>query len=231
MFKKILIILGSTLLLAALLFIGVKFYTKYTIGFTKVYVASHQISQRSLMNMDDLIETEVPKDYLTEDVYVDLDDILNKYVKLSCTIPKGSLIYKGSLESDIGDLANTLLKNGEVNYDIYTKNVRINTANLQKNVYIDLYLTINNKDKPISDLLISNARITGLYDTNDKLILDYDKDSRVAIISIAIDKEYVSILNKAQVLGEISCVINNNAYDMNQTSYIDEQSKLFEYFE
>lgn len=231
MIKKILIIVCSTLLLAVVLFFGVRWYTKYTIGYTNVFVASHQISQRSLITEDDLLEVEVPKDYLREDVYVDKNDILGKYVKLSYSIPKGSLIYKTSIESDIKDLANTLLKTGEVNYDIYTSDVKINTANLSKNMYIDIYLTINNKDKPISDLLLSNARITGLYDSNNKLILDYDNDSRVQIISIAINKEYVNVLNKAQVLGTLNCVINSNAYDMNLNSSLNSKSKLFEYME
>lgn len=231
MFKKILIIISSTLILLVGLFFGIRLYTRYSIGYTKAYIASHQISQRSLLTEEDLIEVEVPKDYLKDDVYIDLNDILGKYVKLSYSIPKSSLIYKTSLESNIYDLANTLLKNGEVNYDLYTNNVKINTANLQKNVYIDLYLTINNKDKPISDVLVSNARITGLYDGNNRIIQDYDKESRVSIVSIAIDKEYVSIINSAQVLGEINCVISNSPYDMRLSSSINKNSVLFEYFE
>lgn len=231
MIKKILIIVCSTLVLVVGLFFGVRFYTRYTIGYTTSYVASHQISQRTRISEEDLIEVEVPKDYLKDDVYVDKNDILNKYVKLSYSIPKGSLIYKTAIESDIKDLANTLLKEGEVNYDIYTSDVKINTANLNKNMYVDIYLTINNKDKPISDLLISNARITGLYDANNKLILDYDVDSRVTIISLAIDKDFVNILNKAQVLGTLNCVINSNTYDIRLVSSININSQLFEYLD
>lgn len=231
MIKKILIIVCSTLLLVIGLFFGVKLYTKYSIGYTKVFVASHQISQRTLISEEDLLEIEVPKDYINEDVCIDCKDIIGRYVKLSYSIPKGSLIYKTAIESDIRDLANTLLKQGEVNYDIYTSDVKINTANLNKNMYIDIYLTINSKDKPISDLLISNARITGLYDSNNKPILDYDKDSRVQIISLAIDKDFVNVLNKAQVLGSLNCVINSYTYDMRMESSLNINSKLIEYLE
>lgn len=231
MIKKILIIVVSTLLLAVGLFFGVRFYSRYSIGYTKAYIASHQISQRTKISIEDLQEIEVPKDYLTDDVYIDIKDIENKYVKLSYSIPKGSLIYKSALEDDIKDLANTLLREGEVNYDIYTSNVKINTANLSRNMYIDLYLTINNKEKPISDLLLSNARITGLYDSNNKLIKDYDLESKVSIISVAINKDDVKILNKAQVLGEINCVISNNTYSVNLQSQLNRMSKLFEYLE
>lgn len=231
MIKKITIIVCSTLLLAVGLLFGVRLYARNTIGYTTCYVASHQISQRTKISEEDLLEVEVPKDYLKDDVYLDSHDIIGKYVKLSYSIPKGSLIYKTSIESDIKDLANTLLKEGEVNYDIYMSDVKINTANLNKNMYIDIYLTINNKDKPISDLLIANARITGLYDANNKPILDYDNDSRVQIISIAINKEFVNALNKAQVLGVLNCVIKNNTYDTTFESDLNINSKLFEYIE
>lgn len=231
MIKKILIITISTLLLAVGIFFGIRFYTRYSIGYTKTYVASHHINQRTMISEQDLLEVEVPKDYLKDDVYLNKDDILNKYVRLSCSIPKGSLFYKSCLETDIKDLANTLLKENEVNYDIYTSNVKINTANLVKNMYIDLYLTINSKDKPVSDLLLSNARITGLYDSNNKPILDYDNDTRVAIISIAINADDVNVLNKAQVVGELNCVISNNAYKVNLSSLLNKKSKLFEYLD
>lgn len=230
MIKKILIIC-STLLLSAVLFFGVKHYTKYKIGYTKVYVATHQLAQRSLLTEDDIKEIEIPKEYLTDDIYSNSEEIINKYVKLSYSIPKGSFIYKGAIESDIKDLANTLLKENEVNYDIYTSDIKINTANLNKNMYIDLYLTINNKDKPISDLLLSNARITGLYDSNNKQILDYDNDSRVSIISLAVNKNDVNILNKALVLGDINCVISNNVYKVNLSTVLNRNSQLFEYLE
>lgn len=229
MIKKIIVITISTMLLTVGLFFGVKLYSKYMIGYTKTYVASHFINQRNQIKEEDLLEVEVPKDYLKNDVYIDKKDIIDKYVKLCCSIPKGSLIYKSSIETDIKDLANTLLKEGEVNYDIYVNEVKINTANIAKNMYVDIYLTINNKDKPISDLLLTNARITGLYDNNNKLILDYDNSTRISIVSLAVNKDDVNVLNKAQVLGSLNFVISNNAYKVNLSSMLNVKSPLFEY--
>lgn len=229
--KKVLIFIGSILLVGIMFGIGYVFYNKYRIGYVKVYIASHQLSQRTKINDSDLLEIEIPKDYLNDDVYINKDDIVDKYVKLSYSIPKGSFIYKGAIESDIKDLANTLLRENEINYDLYMSDVKINTANLAKNMYIDLYLTINTNDKPISDLLLSNARITGLYDSNNKQILDYDKDSRISIISLAVNKDDVNILNKALVIGNINCVINNNAYKTNLSTILNSQSEIFEYLD
>lgn len=231
MIKKLCIAIFASIIIGIGLFFGYKYYIKYTIGYTKVYIASHQLSQRKQIDEDDLIEIEVPKDYLNDDIYINKEDILNKFVKLSYSIPKGSFIYKGAVESNIGDYANTLLKNNEVNYDIYTNDTKINTANLAKNMYIDIYLTIENKDNPISDLILSNARITGLYDSDSKPIQDYDNNNKVYSISIAINKEDVNFLNKAQVIGKISCIISNNTYDTNLRSSVNKNSKLFEYIE
>lgn len=231
MIKKILIIVTSAALLLASMFVGVHFYSKYLVGYTKTYIAAHQISQRTRIGKEDLIEIEVPKDYLKNDVYVEIEDIDGKYVKLGHSIPKGSLIYKTALESDIKDLANTLLLEGEVNYDLYTSDIKINTANLGKNMYVDLYLTINSKDKPISDLLLSNARITGLYDANNKLIQDYDTNSKVYIISLAINGDDVKVLNKAQVVGNLNCVVSKNTYNSNLKTILNKNSLLFEYLE
>jgi len=230
MFKKIFIVSCSILVLVVGLFFGIKVYGKYSLGYTKVYVASHNIGQRTLISEQDLTLVEIPDAYL-DDVYIDNSDIIGKYVKLGYSIPKGSLIYKGFIESDIKDLAHSLLKQGEVNYDLYTNDIKINTANLSKNMYIDIYLTIKKDDKPISDLLLANARITGLYDNNSKTIDDYDEDSRVYIVTIAINKEYVNVLNNALVLGTINCVVNANTYDTNLKCELNTNSKLFEYMQ
>lgn len=231
MFKRILIICGSIILLLGVSLLGYKIYINYSSRYINICVASHQISQRTMIKDEDILQIKVPKENVNDDVYVSKDEVLNKYVKLSYSIPKGSLFYKTALEDNIKDLANTLLKDNEVNYDIYVSDVRINTANLVKNMYVDLYLTIESKEKPISDLLLSNARITGLYDDNNKLILDYDNDSRVAIITLAINKQDVNVINKAFVLGKINFVINTNAYDTNLIPTLNSESILFDYFD
>lgn len=231
MIKKIVIIICSALLLFVSICFGVRLYIDYKYENTSVYVASHNISQRSKICEEDLLKIELPKSIINDDVLIDADDIIDKYVKLSYSIPKGSLIYKGSLESDIKDLAHTLLKEGEVNYDLYTNDIKINTANLSKNMFIDMYLTISKNDKPISDILIENARITGLYDTNNKAINDFDNESRINIVTIAVNKDYVNIINKALVLGDINCVVNSNTYNNRLNSKINTDSKLFEYLQ
>lgn len=231
MIKKILVIMIPTVVAGVCLYFSISAYLKYSEDYAKVYVASHQIAQRTLISEKDLKELEVPKEFLTEDVYLKKDDILGKYVRLSYSIPRGSLFYKSALETDIKDLACTLLLKGQVVYDIYASEVKVNTGSLNTGMYVDLYLTINTNDKPVSDLLLEYCRIIGLYDVNGKQILNYDSDSRVGIISLAVDRNDVSIINKALTVGEIRIVAGSNTYSRDLLSRLNEGSLLLEYLQ
>lgn len=231
MAKKITLIILGFILIIGLDFIGIHYYSKYLIGYTTIYVSSHQLMQRNKISNDDLKEVVVPKDYISEDVYIDKDDILDKYVKLSYSIPKGSFIYKSAIENSGKDINNTLLLDNEVNYDVYTSDIKVNSGILNKNMKVDLYLTIPNNGKPVSDLFLSNVRIIGLYDSNEKEIQNYDNDSRVHILSLAINKDDVSYLNKALMIGEIKIIISSDTYDDTKTSTLNRNSEIFSFLE
>ena len=231
MIKKILFISLPLIVLSACLFFSISAYMQYRDHYVSVYVASHNIAQRTCLGEEDLYEMKVPKEYLSDDVYTDKQDILGKYVKLSYALAKGSLFYKGALQSDIKDLAYTLLKQGEVNYDLYTSEIKINSGVLSVGMYLDLYLTMGNLDKAYSDLLIEGCRITGLYDNQGKVIRDFDTDYRTAIVSVAIDKKDVAVLNKAMMLGNISAVAGSNVYDDSRKAKLNEDSFLMEYLQ
>lgn len=231
MIKKILMIVIPAAIASVCLFFSLKAYRKYSDDYIKTYVASHKISQRTQITENDLKEIEVPKEYLSEDVYKNKDSILGKYVRLSYSIPKGSLFYKTALESDIKDLAFTLLQKGQASYDIYVSEIKVNTGNLNTGMYVDLYLTINTNEKPVSDLLLEYCRIIGLYDINGKQILNYDNDSRVGIVSLAVDRNDVSILNKALAVGEIRMVAGSGTYDTGLRSRLNQESQLFDYLQ
>ncbi len=231
MLKRILLAISCVMSFVLLVYFGIRTYSRYAIGFTKVYVASHQLSQRKILNEEDLYAIEVPKDFIGDDVYMGKEDIVGKYVKLSYTIPKDSFIYKGAVEEDIKDLSHTLLKKGEVNYDIDISDIDINSSSLAVNMLVDFYLTIKDRDKPISDLLISDARITGIYDSGGKAISDYDYESRPYSISFAVRKDDVIILNKALVMGDLRAVATDGTYRTDCQSKANKESILFEYLD
>ena len=231
MVRKIIITTAAILVFVSVNIVAIYFYCRHITGFEKVYVASHQIFQRTFLSEDDIEEIEIPKGYILEGVYTNKEDIIGKYVKLSYSIPKGSMFYKGALETGQKDELYTLLMKDQVSYDLYTTDVKVNSGTLSKNMFVDLYLTISNNGKPVSDLLLKNARIIGLYDNNEQQILDYDQNSKVYIISVAIEKKDVAYLNKASVLGDIRVLVSSDTYSINKRSSLNEQSVIFEYLE
>lgn len=231
MTKKLLIVIIAILLIIGIDAAGVLLYLNYYVGYTNTYISSHQLAQRTLIKEEDLIEVKVPKDYINSDTITDKNEIIGKYVKLSYSIPKGSFIYKSSIEKTSKDLNNTLLMSNQVSYDIYTNEVKVNSGTLNKNMYVDLYLTIPNSGKPISDLFLSNARIIGLYDTNEKEILNYDTNSKVSIISLAVSEDEVKYINKALILGDIKIIVSNHTYDTNVRSSLNDKSDIFAFFQ
>ena len=229
MIKKILMIVLPAAVMSLCLYFSISSYVRYRQDYVSIPVASHQISQRTLIIDSDIEEIKVPKQMISDDIFVSVSDITGKYVKLFHTIPKGSFIYKRNLESDIGDLAYTLLMKGQVSYDLYAGEVKMNAGSLNDGMYVDIYLTINAGGKPLSDLLIRNCRIIGIYDSSGKQILSYDRDSRAYIVSIAIERDEVNILNNALKIGEVSVIVSNDTYHTDVRSSLNEESKVYEY--
>lgn len=231
MIKKILIIVPIVLIMSLSLYLSGRAFLMYRQDYIDVYVASHQISQRTKLSDQDITTIRLPKQVISDDIYNDENDILGKYVKLSYSIAKGSLFYKGYLEEDIKDLAGTLLKDGQVCYDLYVNEIKVNTATLSDNMLIDIYLSINTNNKPISDLLIEDCRILSIFDSNNKQIFSYNSDLKPYIISIAINKEEVILLNKAMMLGEISVIVSSNTYREDILSKVNKTCQLLEYLQ
>lgn len=227
--KSVLITLLIVVLDLLVVYFGADLLAIYKLGLTNVYVTSLSIKERTCISEDMLKIKKIPKAYVNEDIYLDINDIVGKYVKLNTGIPKGSLIYKDSIDdiSSMKDNVHMELKKGETTYDLFTRNVKVNPAHLLKGMNIDLYLTINRKEI-VSDLLISNAKIIGLYDVNNKEIKDYDRDSTLGTISIAVKKDMVPYLNKALTIGEVSLLVSYELYD-GKDPLMNTSSIIFEY--
>ena len=204
----------------SVLLVNIKLKTK------NVLVTSVSLPERTKIKEEYLREIEVPECFLSDDVYYQKEDIVDKYIKLNAYIPKGSLIYKDFLEDkeNMVDFPHLDLNENETTYDLFVKDIEVNTASLLKDMKVDLYLTINKKDV-LSDLLIGNCRISALYDKNSKEIKNPNNNSDISVISIVLDKDYVSYLNKAIVVGKVKVLISNNLYS-DDIEYLNEFSEV-----
>lgn len=223
----VLTIMSIALILAALG--GLAIYCTACLKTKEVPVAKYTLKNRTLISENEIEMIKVPSVYLNDEVCINKDDVLNKYVKLNTSIPKGSFIYNDAIDSyeQIKDNLNTELFEGEVAFDIDISDIKANQAYLCKGINVDIYLTID-KDKVLSDLLISNVRIIGLYDHNKQEIKDYDKDSLLQTICFAIPKDALPYLNKAVIVGKLSVIVGNNTYD-NLDSLLNLDSEIFSY--
>lgn len=221
---SIIVLLGIVALI-----LGIIFYCNSKLKMTTVYITKYTLPNRTLISDDELEEVKVPLAYLSDEVILNKEDIIGKYVKINTSIPKGSFFYKESLDDYelIKDNLNSDLLAGEVAFDISANHIKANQAYLNKGIYVDVYLTIS-KDRVISDLLINNVKVIGLYDASRQEIKDYDKDSLLSSICLAVPSEVLPILNKAEVLGELSLVIGNNTYQKVE-SILNKDSELFDY--
>ena len=84
MIKKILLITVPVIILGLCLFFSVSAYLKYRDDFIEIPVASHQLFQRTQIRDEDLAMIAVPRAYyLSEDVCIDREDIIGRYVRFT----------------------------------------------------------------------------------------------------------------------------------------------------
>ncbi len=222
----IVIIIVLLLLIGTLVFM----YCHNKLELTSVYVAKYSLNNRTCISENEIDKVKVPKSYLNENVILNKEEIIDKYVKINTMIPKGSFFYVDALEEyeNIKDKLNNQLLEDEVNFDLNATSINANQAYLTKGMYVDLYLTIDKNNKVLSDLLINNVRIIGLYDINHQEIKDYDNKTILQSICLAVPKDTISYLYKAQVVGQLSVVVGNNGYQ-NVKSILNKDSDIFEY--
>ena len=218
----------SVLLLIAIVYLSSELFAMYRLGLTKVCIAKVSIPERTMISEEYLDYIEVPKAYINDDCYLLKEEVVGKYVKLDAYIPKGSIIYRDFLEGsdNMKDYLHLELGKDEVTYDLFVRDIKVNPAHLMKGMNVDLYLTINRKEI-MSDLLISGARITGLYDVNDKEIKNNNDNYSLGTISIAVKREMVPYINKAIAIGEVSLLVSSDLYS-DKEMYLNDTSKIFE---
>ena len=73
MIKKIILIVAPALCILLCLYFSIHAWLSYKDNYIKVPVASHQLYQRICLKEEDLEEIDVPKAFLSNDVYLSKD--------------------------------------------------------------------------------------------------------------------------------------------------------------
>lgn len=228
--KKIVLIVLLCIILISGFIKAVEIYGVYRLDLVNIYIAKHNIQARKQVLEKDLEIVKYPRAFLSEEIILDKNDIIGKYNVINNLIPKGSFFYQKELEKieNCADYPLSLLKDHQNIFNINIGKIGNGINNLKVHQYVDIHLTIKNKDLVESDKLIENVRIIALYDAKDKLI--NSTDGQVHTVSLALDNAYINLLNKAMVLGEILIYPKFNYHDVEKESILNKNSKVLKYF-
>jgi Flp pilus assembly protein CpaB len=206
MMNKNRLVLVALILSISLISIGVSIlYVNHELELVEVYVAKEDLQSRTLMDEDVIKPIKVPKAYLSEAVVLRKEDIVNKYIKLNASIPKGSLIYSSSIETleDAIDEPTLLLK---VNQAVFAIDVNMSSTSgntLQKGSKVDIYATIKHNRETIVDLLFKQVRVLSIKDKNGNEV-DPNTNQIPKIMLVAMDQSEIPILTKVIAIGDIT---------------------------
>lgn len=230
--KHIGIGIGSTLLILLINYVGFQFVVSESVDLQKVYVTSRDIAPREEIKEDDVVEVEIPKAYLQENVYLSKKDIVGKYTEVQGFIPKGSLFYKSMLysEDSLPDYPSMLLKENQVSYGIQTDVVKTSGNTLVVGQKVDVYVSVDLPErKTVADCLIRAVRITGLKDRNGLDLSDEESSKIPFVVTIAVDKKQVEFLEIAEEMGSVNIYGVSVDYTNQEESVLNEQSKVLKY--
>lgn len=228
--KKKVIIFGCFFVALILSFILGRLQVINSYKLVSIPYANDYLEARTLIKNKDISYTKVPSSLINDEMILEEGDIIGKYVSASSFINEGSFFFRSNIEdiSDMKDASFFEINEGETVYELFIKNIDVNAAHINNNMYVDLYLTL---EKPVimSDLLLSGAKVCGLYNNNyEDVNKSDDKRNNLAIISLVVDENMISILNKAQLVGKLSIVPSNNPYEY-RDMYVNKEGEIMNY--
>lgn len=206
MIKKQNILFVGVVICICLISYGISIiYINHELELVEVYVANDNLVARTQIDQNSIKLIKIPKAYLSDQVVLNKNDIVGKYVKLNTSIPEGSLVYESSIErlDDTIDKPALLLK---VNQAVFALDVNMSSTagnTIQAGSKIDIYGTIKNNRETIVDLLFKQVRVLSIKDKNGNEV-DNKTNQVPKIMLIAVDQEEIPILTKVIAVGDIT---------------------------
>jgi Flp pilus assembly protein CpaB len=217
---------GMTLLAS----FGVSFlYVRSQLDLVEVIVAKQDITPRTKITESDLIKVEVPKALVSAEHYITSKEVVNLYVKIQHSIPKGSLIYHNSVETldESIDTPSLLLREHQALMSLNVDIIKTAGKTIQAGQKIDIYGALKLNREIFVDRLFMNVRVLGVLDKNGEALTNNPKQVP-KIMLVAIHQDYVSILTKLIAMGELT-ITTTAGYDHESECVLNEDSPLLEF--
>ncbi|PKM87584.1 MAG: hypothetical protein CVU85_05555 [Firmicutes bacterium HGW-Firmicutes-10] len=190
---------------------------KRSIDYIEIPVAAVSIKPRSKLDASHIRMLRVPSAAIEGKVYLDKEEIIDKWVKYAVSIAPGSFFYHDYLEDSENslDYPQLMLNNGQGVASLAI-DLLISAGNtLLPNQYVDIVFTSKDKRKPIvSDVIFRSVRVLAVKDRNG-LDMDDSKSQKVpAVALLAMNKQDIPPFIHAQILGNIDLIIKvSNEFD------------------
>lgn len=206
---KILWVVG-VLILFALNVLLFDIAVKRSIDYIEIPVAAKMLASRSKIDESSFRMQRVPSALVEDNVIMDKNELIDRWVKYSVTLAEGSFFYKEYIDdaSDSADYPQLMLKEGQGVASLAV-DLMISAGNtLLPNQFVDIVFTSKDKRKPIiSDVIFRSVRVLAVKDRNG-LNMDDPKSQKVpAVVLLALNQKDIPPFIHAQILGDIDLII------------------------
>ncbi len=194
----------------------------------KIPVANSYIASGSKISINDINYVDIPKSMVIEDVYLNEEELIGKYVNSYNALAKGSMFYKELLTKtdEINDTNSLSLKANEVaipiDVDVKTSYANSIIKGQSIDVYFQGYATNEDEkdEKVLYGLLVKNARVVAVYDKDGQNI-DQNNENDTAIIVLALSYDQGDLVQRAKFYGEVIPIVSYESLSDQDNSYYD----------
>lgn len=170
----------------------------------KVCFAKETIQPRKQIT-DDLIGTkEVASIAVESNVYINCNEVRNKYANYNTVIPKGSMFYREAVieQADLPDAALIGIPNGYILYPLAVDMSSTYMNSLLPDNYLDIYVsTKDTAGKAVVGKFISNVKIRAVRDVSGLNVFENSEERRIPNrVFFAVPEEQFMLLKRIEAI-------------------------------
>ena len=216
-----------SILLSLIIFSSYKLAINSQLNPVMVPTTNKYLSSGHKITKNDITYIELSKKYLLDGIYINEEEIINKYINSYNSLAQGSLFYKDILTKtdDIKDSNSFNLKEGEVAIPLDVDNKSTYANSILKGQNVDIYFEGDKDNNLIYGLLIKNARVIAVYD-DEGVALDQNNPKDSAVIVLALDYDEADIFQKAKNIGNLLPIVSFDTLNSNQEHNYYDLSKM-----
>lgn len=215
--KKIVLLL--TLFVSALALVLISgqigmYIARQSLNLVPVVMSSQALDVRHQITADDLISVEVPSALLNDDILLEKDQVVGRWTDLQGKMPAHSFFYRSLLKEsqELPDQPALMLLEGQAVYPLPVSVRDTGGQLMQPGLKADLYVYALDADRqPLMDCLIRSVRILQLQDRRGQPLEGADEQADQ--ILLAMDKELIPLVSKAEKNGRIELYVGDQLTD------------------